>query len=466
MSNQINSDNQKNMQRVITRIIILTSFCSSFLGSSINIVVPSIGADLSVSAASIGWLITVYAIVTCCLSVPFGKLADATGKNRVFLIGLGLISASCLAAFWARSFFLLIILRGLQGVGASMIFATNTAIIVACHPPEQRGLAIGKMLSGTYVGLASGPVLSGFLNQWFGWHSIFLMVSVSVAITLIPAAMRLSWKEDLPAKSPKAKQDITGNLLFIAMISCSMFGFANIGQGWWPPAFILCGILLGLVFVRAELKAADPVIDVRIFQTTPAYTLSNLAALFNYSATFAIGYYMSLYLQIDKGFSSQTAGLIMICQPLMMALFTSKAGSLSDRIPPYKLATGGMIICGACLIFFSFVKNGTPTAAVICALLVTGFGVAVFSSPNMNAIMSCVDRTHYGVASSVLATMRTLGQTTGIAITTIILNARLGSATLQEAPLADFEGCMQLSFWIFAAICFIGAAMSMKRKNL
>ena len=108
----------------------------------------------------------------------------------------------------------------------------------------------------------------------------------------------------------------------------------------------------------------------------------------------------------------------------------------------------------------------TPTAAIVGALLVTGLGVAIFSSPNMNAIMSCVDRAHYGVASSVLATMRTLGQTSGIAITTIVVSARLGNATLAEAPLPDFEGAMHLSFRIFACICIVGMFMSMKRKDV
>ena len=451
--------------RTITRIVILTSFCSAFLGSAINIVVPSISADLEISAGSIGWIITVYALTTCGLSVPFGKLADKTGRNRIFLLGLATMSLSCLACFFADSFTVILVLRILQAVGASMVFATNTAIIVGCHPPEQRGKAIGRMLSGTYVGLASGPVLSGILNQWFGWHSIFLMVAIAIFISLIPAVIQLPIKETMPVRREGAGPDIAGNVLFIVMIVCTMFGFASIGTGWWPLVSIGIGLVLGFFFVRTELRAADPVIDVRIFRSTPAYTLSTLAALLNYSATFGIGYFMSLFLQVDQGYSSQTAGLILICQPLMMALFTSKMGTLSDRIAPYKLATAGMGVCALCLVFFAFTVQAFPTWTIACGLLTTGFGVAMFSSPNMNAIMSCVDRAHYGVASSILATMRTLGQTTGIAITTIVVNARLGHMTLQEAPTDQFESAMHISFWIFFTICVVGMFMSMKRKD-
>ncbi len=449
----------------ITRVIILTSFCSSFLGSAVNIVVPSISAALSVSAGDIGWLITVYSLATCGLSVPFGKLADQTGRNRIFLIGLILLCASCLACFFAGSFASILVLRTLQGIGASMIFATNTAIITACHPPQERGRAIGRMLSGTYVGLACGPVLSGLLNHWFGWHSIFLAVAAAVAISLVPAFRHLPMKEEMPGVSGSST-DLAGNVLFILMICCTMYGFAAIGSGWLPPVLIGCGLVLGALFVRTELKAANPVIDVRIFRSSPAYTLSNLAALFNYSAIFGIGYFMSLFLQLDQGYSSDAAGLFLICQPVMMALLTSKFGALSDRIPPYRLATIGMGICACCLIFFSLTVHATPAWAIIAALLMAGIGVAVFSSPNMNAIMSCVDRAHYSVASSILATMRTLGQTSGIAITTIVVNAQLGQITLQEASNLQFESAMHLSFRIFALICIAGMFMSMKRKSV
>ena len=457
--------------RTITRVIILTSFCSSFLGSAVNIVVPAMSADLAVSAGAIGWVITVYSLATCGLSVPFGKLADSTGKNRVFLLGLALLCVSCLCCFLVNSYPLMLLFRSLQGVGASMIFATNTAIIVDAHPPEQRGRAIGRMLSGTYVGLACGPVLAGVVSHWFGWHSIFLVVAIAITAGLIPAAVILPWREDISGTDPsqplgeKKKQDAAGCILFIIMITCTMFGFASIGTGWWPYILILCGIGLGVLFVRTELRAGDPIIDVRIFRSTPAYTLSNLAALFNYAAIFGIGYFTSLYLQLDKGMSSQSAGLFLICQPLVMALFTSRAGALSDRIPPYKLATAGMGICAISLVTFSLVDHSTPLSVIVCALLVAGFGVSVFSSPNMNAIMSCVDKSNYGVASSILATMRTLGQTSGIAITTIVVNALLGDLTLQQASTVQFESAMHISFCIFTAICICGMFMSLKRKD-
>ncbi|MBQ9060003.1 MAG: MFS transporter [Firmicutes bacterium] len=466
-----NATTSDKRQRTITRVIILTSFCSSFLGSAVNIVVPAMSADLAVSAGAIGWVITVYSLATCGLSVPFGKLADSTGKNRVFLLGLSLLCLSSLACFLVTSFPLMLLFRCLQGVGASMIFATNTAIIVAAHPQEQRGRAIGRMLSGTYVGLACGPVLSGIVSHWFGWHAIFLVVASAVFIALIPAVIHLPWHEDLSLQGPvqpldkKKKQDAAGCILFIVMITCSMFGFASIGTGWWPYLLILCGIGLGILFVRTELAAADPIIDVRIFRSSPAYTLSNLAALFNYAAIFGIGYFTSLYLQLDKGLDSQTAGLFLICQPLVMALFTSRAGALSDRIAPYKLGTTGMGLCAASLVLFALVSHSTPLWVIVCGLLIAGFGVAVFSSPNMNAIMSCVDKSHYGVASSILATMRTLGQTSGIAITTIVVNARLGALTLQQASTEQFESAMHISFWIFTAICVCGMFMSLKRKD-
>lgn len=449
-------------RRIITLVIIMSSFTSSFMGSAMNIAVPGISAGFSVSAAMTGWIITVYALVTCALSVPFGKLADRAGKNKVFLAGQGLMVLGCLLAIPAPNFYFLVAARGVQAVGASMIFATNTAIIASAYPPHERGKAIGRMLTGTYVGLASGPVLSGLVNDVAGWRGIMAAGFALGMVSLIPSLKALPLREEVPQA---LKTDRAGNVLFILMIGSFMFGFANVGKGVWPLLLMGAGVLIGILFVRSELSAEDPVVDVRLFRGEPVFVLSNLAALFNYSANFGISYFMSIFLQTDLGYPSRQAGLILLITPLVMSLFTAKAGALSDVIAPYKLASAGMGICGVCLAFFASVHHDTPLVLIIITLAVAGFGMSMFSSPNTNAIMSCVDKSHFGVASSILATMRTLGQTTGICIITIVVGLLLGDQTLSQAPAADFEYAMRICFAIFSAICFLGMLMSLKRRN-
>ena len=183
-------------------VVILTAFATAFSGSSLNLSVPSIAADFNVSASLVGWLVTVYALSVAAFSVPFGRAADITSRKKILIIGTGIFTACCALSIFAWSFIMLIILRLIQGIGAAMVFSTNTAIIISAFPPNMRGRAIGYSLVGTYVGLSSGPVIGGIMNHQLGWRSIFVLTSILTLAALILAIVRLP-AEDPPAQRPQ-----------------------------------------------------------------------------------------------------------------------------------------------------------------------------------------------------------------------------------------------------------------------
>ena len=224
------------------------------------------------------------------------------------------------------------------------------------------------------------------------------------------------------------------------------------------------GLLLGVLFVRHELKSDDPAVDVRLFGKNAGYAFSNLSALLNYSATFAISYLISIYLQVVMGYSSQTAGLIMIFQPIVMAVLSPAAGRLSDRLSPFKMSSAGMGLCALGSGIFIFIGQDTGLAVIIVALLITGLGFSLFSSPNTNAVMSCVDKEDYGVASSILATMRSIGHTLSMVIVTIIVSRYMGDMPLTGADPQTLVSVINTSFIIFTVICGAGVFISLKRK--
>ena len=193
--------------------------------------------------------------------------------------------------------------------------------------------------------------------------------------------------------------------------------------------------------------------------------LSNLAAFLNYGATSALGYLMSLYLQLIRGFDSQAAGLILISQPLIMALLSPYTGRLSDRISPHKLASFGMGFCALGLFIFIFIAADSPLVFVILPLVVVGLGFAFFSSPNTNAVMTCVEQRDYGVASSILATMRNLGQSGSMAIVTFIIAGFLGNTPLGEADASAIMYVMRICFIVFTCLCTVGIFISLKRNK-
>ncbi len=451
----------------ILLVALLTSFMTTFMGSALNLSIPNLEADFQVGAALIGWVITTYTLTVAAFSVPFGKLADVIGRRKILIPGIAVFGCCSLGCAFAGNIWLLLILRILQGIGAAMIFATNNPILISVYPPSERGHVLGMSTAAVYVGLSVGPVIGGFLNHHLDWHSIFFLTvalaagSFVLAIKGIPADVDAKQAE---TKGPKP--DLAGNLLYIACIAITLYGLSSLSTLDYGWAILVVGLLLGAAFVRAESKAENPVIRISMFTQDKAFAFSNIAALLNYGATFAISYLMSIYLQVIMGYTSQAAGLILIAQPLMQALFSPMMGKLSDRMAPYKLATAGMCFCVAGLVLFALVGTETSIVFVLGALVLAGFGFALFSSPNTNAVMSCVEPKDYSVANSILSTMRTVGQSSSMAVVTIVVGITMGRQALTEANPADLISTMHIIFGIFIVLCLIGVVLSMQRRKI
>ncbi|MCR5482724.1 MAG: MFS transporter [Clostridia bacterium] len=463
---EINAGRYTSRQKSTIAVAVVTSLITTVMGSSLNLAIPSIGGEFHVSAGMIGWVITGYMLVTATCSVPFGRLADLTDRKKVLVVGIAIFAFTSLAAVFCDSMMLLLAARMLQGVGAAMIFATNHAILISAFPGNMRGRVLGYALSATYIGLSAGPVIGGIFTHNFGWRSLFVFSFIISTFVLIIAAKGLD-----PQRSPQGTSlnaetaDVPGNILYIVSLTMLLFGLTEINRGMWPALLSLAGFILLVLFFRHEMHTASPVVDVRLFKSNIAYTLSNIATLLNYGATFAITYMLSIYFQVVKGMDSQTAGFILITTPLVMAVLTPAAGRLSDRKSPYIMASAGMGICALPLFFYCFISKDTSVWIIIIALLVAGIGFATFSSPNTNAVLGCVDREYYGVASSLLATMRTMGHTLSMVAITVIVTMNMGSLSLAEAEPDTLIHTMHQAFTLFSLTCVAGVFISLKRNT-
>jgi MFS family permease len=231
--------------------------------------------------------------------------------------------------------------------------------------------------------------------------------------------------------------------------------------------FILGVGLVGIVvFIVYELKIEQPVIDVRLFRYNTVFAFSNLAALINYAATFAVTFLLSLYLQQIRGVSPQAAGTLLVMQPLVQAVLSPLAGRLSDRIEPRTVASTGMSLTLVGLILLGFVDSETSIYYIAGCLVSLGLGFALFVSPNTNAIMSSVDRSIYGVASAMVGTMRQLGMMFSMGIVMMILTLQLGEAEIGLENADNFVGSMRTAFFVFAVLCFGGIFASLARGRV
>jgi len=443
-------------------IAAVASFITPFMASAVYIALPSIGKEFSMTVVMLGWVATAYILSAAIFLLPFGKIADIHGRRRIFLYGISLYTISSFLCALAHSAPFLISSRVAQGIGASMMFGTGIAIVTSVIPSGERGRALGIATAATYLGLSLGPVLGGFLTQHLGWRSIFL---VNVPLGLFEIILIL-WKlKGEWAGAPGERFDAPGSIVYGLALGALIYGFSRLPApaGAW---LILAGALGLAAFVLWELRVKNPLLPMELFAGNRVFAFSNLAALINYSASFAVTFLMSLYLQYIKAFTPQDAGVVLVAQPFMMAVFSPFAGRLSDRIESRIVASWGMALTSVALFVFIFFKSDTSMPAIISNLMLLGFGFALFSSPNTNAVMSSVETRFYGVASATLATMRMSGQMLSMGIAMLIFAVRIGTVQITPEYHELFLTSLRVAFIIFSILSFLGIFASLARGNV
>jgi EmrB/QacA subfamily drug resistance transporter len=440
-------------------IAILAGFLTPFDLSAVTIALPTIAEEFSMDAIQMGWVSTAYLLASAVFLVPFGRIADIHGRKKVFFSGLSIFTLASLLMIFAPSAPVVILLRVLQGFGSAMIFGTAVAILTSVTPPEQRGRVLGIYTTSVYLGLSMGPFLGGFLTGTFGWRSLFI---VNIPIGILAIAMIALFLKGEWADCQGQRFDLGGAIQYGLTLTCVMYGFSLLPD---REGFILliAGTLMLVVFIAREFRISYPLWNIRLFAKNRVFLFSNLAALINYGATFAVTFFLSLYFQYNLGFSPEHAGTILVVQPVVMALVSSSAGRLSDRIEPGKIASAGMALSALALVLLTFTGNETPLWEFIGILVIFGVGLGIFSSPNTNAIMGSVDRCNYGVASGTLGTMRLAGQMLSMGIAMMVLAVFVGNARITPELFPAFITGMKVSMAIFAVMCIAGIFFSLVR---
>jgi EmrB/QacA subfamily drug resistance transporter len=448
-------------RRSALAVATLASFLTPFMSSSLNVALPAIGGEFGMDAVTLSWIPTSYLLAAAMFLVPFGKLADIHGRKRIFSAGVLTYTVASVVCAIAGTDAMLIAGRVLQGIGGAMMMGIGVAILTAVFPAGERGRVLGINSSAVYIGLSVGPFVGGLLTGLFGWHAVFLVnVPLGLLMLLVTRGVKGEW-----AEGSEAKLDIPGSILYSVSLTAVMYGFSRLPDA--DGVVLLAGGLLGMAgFLWLESHTAHPLLDMALFRHNRVFALSNLAALINYSATFAVGFLLSLYLQYVKGLSAREAGLILIAQPLVMALCSPYAGRLSDRVEPRIVASSGMGLIVVGLTVLAFLSEATPEGVIIGSLLVLGLGFALFASPNTNAVMSSVDKSRYGVASGTLATMRLTGQMLSIGVAMLMFALFLGRVQVTEATTELFLVSVRAAFALFAGLCLLGVFASLARGTV
>lgn len=450
------------VQRSVLLVSTLSAFVTPFMGSSTNVALPDIGASLGMDAVLLSWVATSFLLSSAIVLLPLGRAADIYGRKKVFLAGSVVYTVFSLLCGLSGTSSVLLAGRAGQGIGAAMMFGTGTAIVTSVFPPGERGKILGINVSAVYVGLSAGPFLGGILTSQLGWRSIFL---ANVPLGLVMTAFTIWRLKGEWADSAGERFDLPGALLYGISTVAAIIGLTSLPHA--SGALLATGGVAGLAgFLLLQLRRAHPLLDVRLLITNRVFTFSSLAALLNYSATFGVTFLISLYLQFGQGLDPQSAGTILIAQPIVMALLSPLAGKLSDRVEPRIVASVGMGVTVVGLLLLSFLGQATSLVFVVISLAVLGVGFALFSSPNTNAVMSAVDRKQYGIAAALLGSMRLNGQILSMVLVALILEAHIGRQQITSALLPEFIASLHIAFLLFVLLCSAGVLASLTRGRL
>lgn len=443
-------------------VITMIFFLFPFMSASLNVALPSIGRELSLDAVTLGWITTADTLAGAALLVPFGRIGDIYGRKKIFISGIAIFALASLFAGMATSGVMLISFRVLQGVGVAMFVATGIALLTSIFPADERGKVLGINVAAIYSGLTLGPLLGGVLTEHLGWRSIFFLTfSLGLVITGI-----LLWRlkgEWTGAKGEKF--DFAGSVIYSFALAALAYGFVSL-----PATLGVCSIVVGIIgvlaFARLEMRIRSPLLDIKLFKNSRAFTFSSLATLLGNGTFLVVPFFISLYLQYVKGFDPESAGLTLVALYAMSAIFSPLAGRLSDRIEPRIVASTGVALLTVGLVMLVFLSDKPPLELVIANLVLIGFGQAFFSSPNTNVVMSSAPKAAYGVASATIATMRQIGVVLGMGVTMIMLSLYIGRVPITPEYYALFQESMKTSFIILAILCFAGIFVSLVKEKV
>jgi EmrB/QacA subfamily drug resistance transporter len=435
------------------------AFMSALDGSAVNSVLPVIRKAFGCEVATIQWTVTIYLLVVSALLLSFGRLGDLRGHKRMYLSGFAIFVASSAVCGLSRSVAMLITMRGIQALGAALLFANSPAILTANFPASERGRALGLLATMTYLGLTAGPSLGGFLSDRLSWRAIFYVNIPIGGLAMFLSAVRIP--VDRPEKWT-GRFDRFGAVLFTVGLTMLLLALNQAHEwGWGSPAVI--GLLAGSVailvfFILTEMRVDSPMCDLTLFQSR-TFAAATVSAGLNYVSLFSVTFVLPFYLIQGRGFSPSHAGLVLTAQPIVMAITAPLSGALSDRIGARLPGTIGMAVLALGLVLLSRIGPESSTALVVGSLAVVGLGTGIFISPNSSALLGAAPRTRQGIASGILATARNVGMVLGVGMSGAIFTTILSRGGGRDAIYA----AVRMSFLAGATVAALGAVVSATR---
>ncbi len=454
-------------------LVAIGVFLSTMDSSMVNVALPTIMRSFATTLAQTEWVALIYLLTITVTLLIWGSLSDRFGKGKIYLLGMLVFSIGSVACYLASTLSMLIFCRFIQASGASMMMSSGPAILKMVFPVHQLGRALGLIGLATSIGLMSGPVISGFLIQFFSWRALFL-VTVPVSLT----CFGLGWYWLLPSASPpsarspeKSRFDWMGLLIWTLLIVSTVLFATHYRalSGWMVLAGVLGFCLLLLLFRVVEKKAVEPLLPFILFRDRH-YAIAMICAALSFAVLFVVLILMPFYLDYVLRFSVDRIGLVMMAVPVAVFVISPLSGWLYDRIGAILLTTAGLAFCCLAMIFLCLLDDRSTGFDVAWRLALLGAGQALFLSPNTASVLTSAHPHHIGITSGMLATVRNLGMLVGVTLAGLVfgeifsfLSGGLDLKDFTSGNTATIIQSLRISFGLTAVVAMAGTLLSSRR---
>jgi EmrB/QacA subfamily drug resistance transporter len=399
------------------------------------VALPTLTRTFGTDLTTIQWTLLIYDLTLIGLVITVGRVGDLFGRKRIYMTGFLLFIFGSALCGLSQSPAQLILFRCLQAIGGAMLTANGRAIVSTVFPPEERGKALGYTSVALHTGFLTGPTLGGFLIDTIGWRWIFY---INIPVGILGAY--LAWKtmeETGGDEKEGVKIDFVGAFLLLATNTLLIYTIRDLPHEGLNPtsiSLLLLSLTGFLLLIFTELRVAVPILSLSLFRSR-LFTFANLTLFFITSSQAAIQFLMPFYLQSIMGFSPSKMGWIIIANSVVIVMVAPLAGRLSDRFGSRLLCTIGTSVIVLGQFFIASLTRSASIPRIMLPLALSGLGIAIFNTPNQNAILGSAPRDKVGAAAGMAITTGRLGASCGVALATTIFTYGLTIAGLTRSQI-------------------------------
>jgi len=418
------------------KVIVLFTMCFALAmamldNTVVNVALPTISEELETGVSGLQWIVDGYVLVFAALLLTGGIAGDRYGRKKMFLAGLTIFTVASALCGFSQTTGQLVAARMLQGAGAALLLPGTLSIISVTFPPHERAKAIGLWAGMSAFALALGPTVGGLMVEHLGWQSVFFL-NLPIGMVAFFVARRTVRES---TSEVTRELDLIGLVLGSAALLCATYGLIEANQkGWTDPIIVAslaaAGVLLA-AFLLFEMRSPKAMMPLRFFRI-PAFSAGNTVAFSVSLGMFATFFFMSLYMQLIRGYTAFEAGVRFLPMTVMIIVTAPNAGRYASKHGSRIPMTYGLILAGSGLLFLSRLGVDTPYWVLAITFVMMGHGIGATMAPMTAAVMNAVGPERAGLGSAMTNTSREVGGVFGIALLGTILTTRLRS-TLDPA---------------------------------